>query len=187
MSLFGDSPPATPSFAGNRASALFDGESEQPKPTGSSLFTENSTSSPWSMPTPKRNARQNLVKTLLPADEVPDSYVDAFDTLICSEEGSTSSLGVSTVRKVLGSSGLSHAQQDQILQTVCPSRDATSIGRGEFNVLLALIGLAKEQEDLSLDSVDERRRSKSFSSVASRRSANPPRTTTTSYCIHRRA
>ena len=35
----------------------------------------------------------------------------------------------------------------------------SDLGRTEFNVLLALIGLAQEHEDITLDGVDERRKS----------------------------
>ena len=55
------------------------------------------------------------------------------------------------------------ATQSRIVSVVAPDArsDDLSLSRNEFNVLLALIGLAQEGEITSLDSVDERRRSKS--------------------------
>ncbi|KAI0399884.1 hypothetical protein F4802DRAFT_587416 [Xylaria palmicola] len=44
------------------------------------------------------------------------------------------------------------------MNIIAPSGGEVSLGRDEFNVLLALIALAQEGEPVSLDSVDERRR-----------------------------
>ena len=54
------------------------------------------------------------------------------------------------------------ADQAKILNLVLPGGQETSsdgLGRNEFNVLLALIGLAQEGEDITFDAVDERRNS----------------------------
>lgn len=166
MSLFGDSPPATPSFAGKQADSLFDDEPAQSRArdSTSSLFAENTASdSPWSLPTPKRNARQDLVKTLLPATEVSEFYIDAYDTLIRAGDNRGSSLGLTAVRKLLETSGLGPGIQERILNIVLSGQDVGSIGRNEFNVLLALIGLAQEDDEVTLDGVDERRKSMSIS------------------------
>ncbi len=45
---------------------------------------------------------------------------------------------------------------------IAPGGGEIALGRGEFSVLLALIGLAQEGDAISLDSVDERRRSTSL-------------------------
>jgi sorting nexin-8 len=39
------------------------------------------------------------------------------------------------------------------------SDSSNGLGRGEFSVLLALVGLAQEGEDLTFDAVDDRRKS----------------------------
>lgn len=113
------------------------------------------------MPTPKKNARQNLVKNLLPATDVPDSYVAAFDAVINATERTGVGIGLSGIKNVLASSELSGQEQQKILNLVVPGgqESANGVGRSEFNVLLALIGLGQEGEDITLDSVDERRRS----------------------------
>lgn len=165
MSLFGESPPATSSFgasasASAHSKSLFGDEpTASNRDSASSLFAENANDSPWSMPTPKKSARQNIVKTLLPATQVPDSYVDAYD-LLTSGESRGSGVSLTAVRKILESSRLGASDQERILNLLLPTgRDsASSLERGEFNVLLALIGLGQEGEEVTLDSVDERRK-----------------------------
>lgn len=168
MSLFGESPPATPSFGPSKSAAqsksLF-GEERIPsnRDSSSSLFADNTADdSPWSLPTPKKTARQNIVKSLLPATDVSDSYIDAYDLLLTSGETRGSSVGLTTVRKILASSKLSASDQERILNLVRPTgtESASALERGEFNVLLALIGLAQEGEEITLDGVDERRKRK---------------------------
>lgn len=159
MSLFGEERPT--SVAAAHAKSLFaDDPAPQARDTTSSLFTDNADDSPWLMPTPKKVARQNLVKHLLPATEVPESYVDAFDSLLNSGEASGAGISASAARKVLESSGLGSSEQERILSIVLPAgKDSTSaLDRSEFNVLLALIGLGQEEEEISLDGVDERRK-----------------------------
>ena len=167
MSLFGSSPddsslsaqPARP----NRKPSLFDDE-QTPRPkSGNSLFEDEGTNgaSPWDMPTPKKAGRSDLVKRLLPASDVPESYIDAFDALretnYKAEGGQIDIVGV---RKVFEGCGLGASEQDRILKLVTGGQQS-GIGRNEFNVLLALIGLSQEGEEASLDSVDERRKSES--------------------------
>lgn len=75
-------------------------------------------------------------------------YIDVFDALAHNgkvDEGS--------VRRVVGDAGIKGVQADEIVRTV----GQKELGRGEFNVLLALVGLAAEGEDVTLDGVDERR------------------------------
>lgn len=168
MSLFGDD-----DVPQSRAkpSGLFD---DDPKPagrTGNSLFADDldSSDSPWAFPTPKKAGRGALVKSLLPAADVPDSYIDAFDALL--DAGSREGNGVSVegVKKLLSDSGVASGAQSKILEVVLPpGQDSASLDRNEFNVVFALIGLAQEGEDLTLDSVDERKRSEQFVTVGQR-------------------
>lgn len=161
MSLFGDDD-ALPSRS--RSGGLFEDERPANRKQNSSLFADefdDSSDSPWTFPTPKKAARGSLVKNLLPASEVPESYIDAFDSLIASGKGSGNGIGLEDVHKLLRDSGVASDEQAKILETVLPSGQTSTseLGRGEFNVLLALIGLAQEGEDLTLDGVDERRKS----------------------------
>jgi sorting nexin-8 len=160
MSLFGDDDVP----ARTRSSGLFDDEPKTGRKQNSSLFADdfNDTGdSPWTFPTPKKAARGSLVKTLLPATDVPESYVDAFDSLVSSGSGAGNGVSVDGVKEVLRGSGIDSAEQAKILETVLPAGQdsAAGLGRGEFNVLFALIGLAQEGEDITLDGVDERRKS----------------------------
>jgi sorting nexin-8 len=155
MSLFGeDDQPSRP----KQSSSLFE---DDPKPAGSGLFDGGDDASPWALPTPKKAARGSLVKSLLPASDVPDSYIDAFDSLLESEGGGGTGISIDRIKKLLASSGLPSATQSKILEIVSqPGQDSSGVERSEFNVLYALTGLAQEGDDVTLDSVDERKRSK---------------------------
>ena len=160
MSLFGSSPKDP---APLESKSLF-GEEASAAPSASSLFADDGgAESPWSMPAPKRAARQNLVKNLLPATDVPEYYVDAYDLVLNANERTGVGISLGAVVKVLESSNLSEQEQQKILEFVIPGghESVNGVGRSEFNVLLALIGLAQEGEDITLDGVDDRRRSKS--------------------------
>jgi sorting nexin-8 len=168
MSLFGTSPDDQPTPVRrefNSKSSLF---SDEPSfGASSSLFADDSLPIETS-PAPKRAARRDLVKQLLPASDVPESYIDAYDALLRSTDGSGAGIDVNMAKDLLASTGLDAEQQDTILNIVRPAGRSTTeeLGRGEFNVLLALVGLGQEREDLTLDSVDERRKSKLFGILA---------------------
>ncbi|EEP80073.1 Mvp1p protein [Uncinocarpus reesii 1704] len=113
------------------------------------------------MPASKRISKQEVLKSLLPPTDVPESYVDAYDiTLGSSDNRGNAGVGVGTARRMLTSTHLSSEQQSRIMNIVAPGGEVTagSLGRSQFNVFLALVGLAQEGEDLTLDTVDERRK-----------------------------
>ena len=166
MSLFGSSPDQS-TFASSRpesqSRSLFDDDGPPKRPTsGASLFADEvdgGGDSPWSFPIAKKGSQGDLVKKLLPASVVPGAYVDAFDSII--ESGARNGSGVSAeaIAKVLQSSKINATEQGRLQNLVAPDLSTTkSLGRSEFNVLLALIGLVQEGEEASLDGVDERRR-----------------------------
>ncbi|KAF1957941.1 hypothetical protein CC80DRAFT_491264 [Byssothecium circinans] len=171
MSLFGDEDqPSRP-----KQSSLFD---DDPKPAGNSLFADDlegsGDDSPWGFPTPKKAARGSLVKSLLPASDVPDSYIDAFDSLLEADGGAGNAISIDAIKELLGSSGLPSDTQDKILGIVSqPGQQSSGAGRNEFNVLYALIGLAQEGDDVTLDSVDERKRNLPVPSVSLPQKAKP--------------
>jgi sorting nexin-8 len=150
-------------FARSRSS-LFDEEPAMTKSTSSALFADddNGGGSPWDMPTPrKQQSHADLLRNLLPASEVPDGYADIFDAVV--REGSSGTQAdASGVARTLAAARLSADEQARIMSLVVPrgSDHEVAFGRNEFNVLLALIGLAQEGEAVNLDSIDERRRSK---------------------------
>ncbi len=152
MSLFGDeTPEARPK------SSLFDDDSKTKPAASSSMFGDSTAdiddSSPWSF-TPKKSAggRGSLVKSLLADADVPDLYIDTFDRL---QSGGT--VPANSAREFLRGCGIKDGQQTAIWDIVTARQEVGALGRGEFNVLLALIGLSQEGEELSLDAVDERR------------------------------
>lgn len=165
MSLFGSSPDDSSLSAqparSDQKSSLFDDEQTPGAKLGSSLFDDDGTNgaSPWDMPTPKKAGRSDLVKRLLPASDVPESYVDAFDALReTTYKAEGGQIGIAGAKKLFEGCGLDVLEQDRILKLVTGGQE-TGLGRNEFNVLLALIGLSRESEEASLDAVDERRRS----------------------------
>ncbi|KAK4223917.1 putative sorting nexin mvp-1 [Podospora fimiseda] len=167
MSLFGSSPPEPSSSAvGHRSkSSLFEDDRESPmtKSTTTALFADDDagSDSPWDMPTPrKQQTRAELIRNLLPSSDVPDSYVEIFDAVV-RDDGSDGRVTSGGIARTLAAAKLGADVQARIMAIVVPSGNSEgfTLGRGEFNVLLALIGLAQEGETVSLDAVDERRRS----------------------------
>jgi sorting nexin-8 len=160
MSLFGDESAGSP--GPKPAASLFADDTPASRNTGS-LFADDQagadSGSSWGFASTKRTARGTLIKTLLPASDVPESYIDVFDYLARKDSGSGNTISPESVRKVLSESGVDAESEKQILGIVQPDQ-SKPLGRGETNVLLALIGLVQEGDDPTLDGVDERRRSK---------------------------
>jgi len=170
MSLFGSSPtedsPGLGSSTGparRGGAGLFDDDSGSgtPKPSNS-LFADDNDShdSPWDMPTPrKQQSRADLIRNLLPGNDVPDEYIETFDTVV-REDGSGGQVTSGGVAKLFATARLGADAQARIMSLVAPGGGDVLLGRNEFNVLLALVGLAQEGEVISLDGVDERRKRK---------------------------
>ena len=152
MSLFGDDSDA-PS---RPKSSLFNDEQAAAKSkTSSSMFGDSAAvdeSSPWGFKPKKSTGKTNLVKSLLVNADVPELYVDTFDGM---QAGGSVSAG--DARQLLRDSGIGGSVQSTIWDVVSGRGQSDVLSRGEFNVLLALVGLAQEGEELSLDAVDERR------------------------------
>ncbi|KAG5935844.1 hypothetical protein E4U59_005326, partial [Claviceps monticola] len=183
MSLFGTSPtedarpssspssPATGRLTTSRSGGLFDDDNDNndvmhKKTSASSLFADDSpvreddASSPWDMPAPRpRKSRRDILRSLLPADDVPSSYVDVFDA-VNREEGGEGRIRAGAISKLFAVAGLERGEQIQIMELLAPGVDSddVSLEREEFNVLLAMVALGQEGEVISLDAVDERRR-----------------------------
>ncbi|KAB8261566.1 hypothetical protein BDV32DRAFT_38043 [Aspergillus pseudonomiae] len=170
MSLFGTSP--EDSSAGSSAhrskSSLFAdepslGTGSNANLGSSSLFADDDdlgSGSPWNSNANKRTARHKLVKTLLSDSDAPESYIDAYDLVLSTGDRVGAGIGLTSVREILSGSGISASDQGKIFNIVVSGDidSANGLGRGEFNVLLALVGLAQEGEDLTLDAVDDRRK-----------------------------
>lgn len=159
MSLFGDED--VPVRA-KQSSSLFDDDPKPAGKTGNGLFADeiDNNDSPWGLPTPKKAGRGSYVKSLLPASDVPDAYIDAFDAVLDSGDRAGNGISIEGAKKLLSSSGVSSSDQSKMLEIVAqPGQESAGLGRNEFNVLFALIGLSQENEDITLDSVDERKRS----------------------------
>lgn len=161
MSLFGDDSSVENSTTHAEQKSLFNDETAPAPKSHASLFDDNADGgdSPWTMPTPKKGGRSDLVRTLLPASVVPESYIDVFDVLLESEYKEPSGvISLAGVKQLLESSRLESTEQRRILELVTGGQGRTGgLGRNEINVLIALIGLGQEREELSLDGIDERR------------------------------
>ena len=148
-------------------SSLFDDEPSSARKSTSNLFESgagDNDSIPWSLPTPKKASRSELVKSLLPSSDVPETYIEVYDNLLSSGYRARNGTTVAGIRQLMADAKISALDQKKIEDIVFPGgqeRDE-GIGRGEFNVAMALVGLAQGDEDLSLDMVDERRRSMGF-------------------------
>ena len=177
MSLFGDEPEAP---AARPKSSLFEDDATSKSKTNSSMFGDSAAdvdeSSPWGF-TPKKNTgRGSLVKSLLANADVPDLYIDIFDGW---QAGGT--VTAAGARELLQHGGINNSAQDTIWNIVTGRGELISLGRSEFNVLLALIGLAQEGDELSLDAVDERRRKlpvPALPTVKAQQQPKPPATPT---------
>lgn len=166
MSLFGSSPDdsSVPSHSKPQSKSLFEDDATPGGTSNASLFADEddgSGPSPWALPTPKKAGRSDLVKTLLPASAAPESYIDMFDIVLGTGDRLGSGISLTGVKRILEDSGLGPAEQARVLTLVIPGgkEGAEGLGRSEFNVLLALIGLSQEDEEATLDGVDERRKS----------------------------
>ena len=164
MSLFGSSPensPPTNSSSTKPRNTLFDDDEGSAPGSKSTLFADDDTQGAWGIPTPKRTARGDMVKSLLNGVAVPDSYVDVFDHLLKNETlSSAGKISPEGVASTLSAGRLDADSQGRIMNLVTSGGELSDLNRNEFNVLLALIGLAQENEDITLDGVDERRRSR---------------------------
>ncbi|KAG9237738.1 sorting nexin-like protein mvp1 [Amylocarpus encephaloides] len=167
MSLFGSSPeePAPIKVASKSRNTLFDDDDVSSTPVSkSSLFADDDAQGAWGLPTPKKSSREGLVKNLLDGADVPDSYVDTFDSLL-KGDGTLNSggmIGPAGVTGVLSAGKLNANAQSRIMTLVTPTGQLSNFSRNEFNVLLALIALAQENQEISLDSVDECRRARNL-------------------------
>ncbi|KAF2768972.1 hypothetical protein EJ03DRAFT_336507 [Teratosphaeria nubilosa] len=170
MSLFGDENEA----ASRPKSSLFDDDSAAQSKTSLSMFGDAADEgpSPWGFtPSKKTAGRGNPVKSLLADADVPDPYIDAFDGLQRDGQVSEGDVG-----RLLTGSGVGHGDQDKIWSIVSSNGQSSTLGVAEFNVLLALIGLAQEGEELSLDAVDERKKKLPLPRLPEQQSQQPPAT-----------
>lgn len=88
---------------------------------------------------------------------MPESYVELFDKILEDDvDGGLGKISQRGLNHLFAAARISSEQRDRILQLVSPG--GGKVGRNEFNVLLALVGLVQEGETVSLDAVDERRR-----------------------------
>ncbi|PFH56209.1 hypothetical protein XA68_16895 [Ophiocordyceps unilateralis] len=162
MSLFGSSPDAETGAPSRRRAK--DGPEEVAKADGgrdeAGLFGGgdggDDESSPWGLPVPrKQQSRADMIRNLLPSSDAPESYGDVFASAV-RDDGSDGRVSSAGIAKLFAAARLEPETQTRVMSLLAAG-DGASLDRGEFNVLLALIGLAQEGDIISLDGVDERR------------------------------
>ncbi|KAF1999884.1 hypothetical protein P154DRAFT_522963 [Amniculicola lignicola CBS 123094] len=174
MSLFGDDD-FQPSRRQQQSSSLFDDDHKPAARAGNSLFADDipGDDSPWGFPTPKKAARGSLVKSLLPASVVPDAYIDAYDALLESDRAGNG-VSVEAVVRVVESAALGDHVKGKIEEIVgLKGGRVDGVSREEFNVALALVGLAEQGEDITLDSVDDHKKNLPIPSIPLPKTAKP--------------
>lgn len=165
--------------------------------TSRGLFDDVGDGDIWALPVPRSRSvgpgtsvpggvslngggRKDVVKVLLNDGNanVPPVYGEVYEKVMTEYPapgfgGGVSSMGV---RRVIEEAGL-----DEDVGTGRRIREAvmgvggmadSGVGRGEFSVLMAMVGLAQEGEDVSIDGVDDRRRSKSRTHVSLEETTN---------------
>lgn len=142
MSLFGESPPASPSRERSSRTAMFGAEES---PDSSKLFAEaESNSSLW--------ARPDKSTIRLDADEVPASYQDLY--VLLSADGSVS---IARVQEWMKKQTIREEPRAHILRLAGVNNDE-SINEQKFYILVALVGFAQQNETLSLKAIEQQRK-----------------------------
>ncbi|KAI5310409.1 Sorting nexin mvp1, partial [Ascosphaera atra] len=153
MSLFGSSPEdntGTNAKGITSQFSLFDGDGNG---SGGPAHQDSG------MPHSKRTAPHDLLKTLLPREDAPGAYTEAYDAVVQSEDrAEKGGVTADEVRKMLATTGLPSEEQDRIHRMLFANDQQAGqvLGRNEFNVFLALTALAQEGEDPTFDTIDER-------------------------------
>lgn len=159
MSSFGSSPPtARPR---SHSSLFADDDFITATPGSVSLFADSGPD-PWAagIPVPRRGADNDIVKNLLTADNanLPEEYVEYFDSLLAQYGTPDDLISAEGVGKILEEGGVDQNARERIWAVIMKGAKE-SINRDEVNVLLAMVGLAQEGDEISIDGVDDRRRS----------------------------
>lgn len=88
------------------------------------------------------------------AETAPDEYIAVFQRL----SGDGASLSWTQLRQLLDASGLNSVALSRIVDIVLPGQDETrGIGRAEFDLAMALVAIAQQDGELSLQAVHARR------------------------------
>jgi sorting nexin-8 len=156
MSLFGDENDDTPSSPSHRratSKSLFsDNPQSTPRKATNSLFADAETHDDddnWGF-TPTRKAARVTARTLLAGADVPEQYDTIWQSLASHEEV----VGRGDLKDILSEANVQSEATEAIFKVLGGGKE---FGQGEFNVFLALVGLAQEREDVTLDGVDERK------------------------------
>lgn len=163
MSLFGSSPEdntpsgSTQASAARGRSALFD---EDIVPPSSSLFENDAHSDdPWSFSAPRTSRRVGLDQLLTESNaKIPEYYFSVFEVLLQQYPSrSRDAVSPDAIEKVLTEAELGNNSRDIVWNILGEKKDAWN--RSEIWALLCMVGLISEGEEVSMDSIDDRRRS----------------------------
>lgn len=138
MSLFGTTPPDTPSMDSSPVQSrhgLFE-DAQKSRSSHDSLF-EDEAPSPWDIPARKQKNRAELLRNLLPTTDVPDAYNDFFDGILRDDGAGLNTILAGGVARTLAASKLSADDQAKIMAIIAPEGSGDiALSQSEFNVLL---------------------------------------------------
>lgn len=115
---------------------------------GGGLFGDDA--DPW-LPSPRKKVD---IGSLLNDADIPDLYIDLFEA---ASRGNR--LAMSELRQMMERANVTSSDQDRIAGLLNAQSD-TTLTRGQANVAFLLIALAQQGETLSMDAVDDRKRSR---------------------------
>lgn len=102
------------------------------------------------VPTPKKKANP---AQLLANCHIPDSYIDTFESY-----STAGIMSFTNFKELMSDANLSESDKETIVSIILPGDTSSSgLSRALTNVALVLISLAQENEELSIDAVDDRK------------------------------
>lgn len=158
--------------------------------SGGGIFDDESDGDIWALPAPRSRSAgpgtsmpggtlvgggsgrgsarvKDVIKSLLSQgnSNLPSVYGELYERVMREHPapGFGGGVSINGVRRVIEEGGLDEGVSTgkRIKEAIVGVGMGDGIGRGEFSVLLAMVGLAQEGEEVSIDAVDDRRRSKS--------------------------
>ncbi|KAI0999791.1 Sorting nexin [Podosphaera aphanis] len=163
MSLFGKSPEESNSAVGSKPrNSLFDDDRISPGPSSisksSSVSEDNaaSTSSPWGITSLlKETGQTEDIEALLPETAIPEKYNQIFNSIPDRGRSYNGNINKAGVYMIFSHAKLDKEDEESIQDLIFQGASPSELSRDKFNVLLALIGLAQNYSEISLEEVRE--------------------------------
>ncbi|TQS38255.1 hypothetical protein Golomagni_01245 [Golovinomyces magnicellulatus] len=172
MSLFGTSPPGSVESAISKSqNSLFDDDFSIVTPVPKSfLFSGNDNISSQRQ---KKSVRKKAMRNLPQLSLVPKRYDEIF-LKKRKHDSINDVIKVDAIINVLAESRLFPQDERLILQKIFQESQPSDLTRNEFNVMLALIGLAQASEKITLDGVLQRENDLPVPILSGSSNSSPP-------------